>query len=171
MRPHDDLHNWIGALLAGAKNDRNTTWQRCSQVHSGKSKSCSSKSKSSDSGIHVHVHRSQVQVHRLQVQVLVHWSHSHSTCHLRKGKTYLPYITWPPPQRNVCLNTFYKCLWSHSLQSIQQIKHLAAWLFYVNNNFISVSGWLHVHVISITFVSSPSLKSGGVKSKSIGRKS
>jgi len=55
----------------------------------------------------------------------------------------------------VCLNevrnTFYKCLWSHSLQSTQQIKHLAAWLFNVNNNFISVSGWLHVHFISIAF--------------------
>jgi len=30
-------------------------------------------------------------------------------------------------------------------------KHLAAWLFNVNNNFISARGWLHVHLISIAF--------------------
>jgi len=45
-------------------------------------------------------------------------------------------------------NTFCKCLWSHSRQRTQQIKHLAAWLFNINNNLISVSGWLHVHFIS-----------------------
>jgi len=30
-----------------------------------------------------------------------------------------------------CQKHNYKCLWSHSLQSTQQIKHLAAWLFNV----------------------------------------
>jgi len=117
--------------------------------YSGKSKSSSPKSKPSPSPLILKSSNPspspQVALSSSPVQVLVHRFHSHSTYHLRKGKiTYLLHITWPPAQRNVRLNEkseiHYNCLWSHSLQRTHQIKHLAAWLFNVNNNFILVTG-------------------------------
>jgi len=125
--------------------------------HSGKSKSSSSNSKfkSSDSEIVKSKSKSTGRTFKSSSSSSPQVSLSFDLPP-KIGKTYLPHITWPPPQRNVYLNeksgTHFTNVCDHiRCQVYTTNKHLAAWLFNVNNNFISACGWLHVHLISIAF--------------------
>jgi len=128
------------------------------KAHCGMSKSSSSKSKSSDSEIVKSKSKSTGRKFKSSSSPSPHVSLVSLSFDLpSKKRQNLPAPYHLTTSTDKCMlkwkvrNTFYKCMSCNSLQSTQQIRHLAAWLFNVNNNFISVSGWLHIHVISIAF--------------------